>query len=284
MPWSSRCQLVGRVDLLDAHAGQTGTGTDDDVWANSMGDGEAEELGPDRGESLGVDGVDRDALHHRVLGAIHRFSFAPHTRQYCGAWVLGSGPSCQHQSVRPPQLSIPFALELLAGRIEVTIAPSTAPESIGCPPWELGFPVCEAAVTTTARGYAALMGWVQLVAMRSPPATRFEWTADPLEIYGGLNTPFGFYGIAPTLFDAPSRRDRTRSLEWRAESYLCVAPSSPMTREALPVAAFSWGFTMANGEISIAEPHPIPLSTWTGHVQLLESEYPGWVFEIPTDA
>ena len=178
----------------------------------------------------------------------------------------------------PVQLSLPFSVRGSDGHVDVAVWRSANPESIGCQDWERDFPVCEAKISCEARGYSALMGWIQLVRMRSPINGEAHWVTDPLQVYDGLNTPFGFYGLAPTLFDAPARSDRTRSLDWYAESYLCFAPSSPMAREAQPLTAFSWGFQLDEGAITVHAPAPVALTSWATHVPLLESGYPGWNF------
>ncbi|HEX7197751.1 MAG TPA: hypothetical protein VF364_13075 [Candidatus Limnocylindria bacterium] len=159
------------------------------------------------------------------------------------------------------------------------------PASVECPGWARGFPICEATIDFEARGYAAFLGWVQLVRMgTSAEAGDHTWVTDPLELYEGLETPFGFYGLAPTLFDAPSRSDRSRDLDWYAESFLCVAPTAPMARDVEPVAGFSWGFLLANGELSIRTPERRSLATWSQHVPLLEARCPTWTFLGPSSA
>ncbi len=178
------------------------------------------------------------------------------------------------------KLKLPFETRGRAGSVSVSIRPNGHPGAVGCPPWAQGFPVCEARIDFAASGYAALLGWVQLVRMRSPHLTpNDQWVTDPLEVYEHLNTPFGFYGVAPTLFDAPSRSDRTKYLDWHAESYLCFAPTSPMAREAVPVVAFSWGFLLDQGQIALRSPELLPLSAWSQHLELLEDSYPGWAFQ-----
>ncbi len=177
------------------------------------------------------------------------------------------------------RLSVPFEARGYRGDVTVSIRANEAPEAIGCPLSALGFPVCEARVDFSATGYAAILGWVQVVRMRSPHLTPDDqWVVDPLEIYGHLDTPFGFHGIAPTLFDAPSRSDRSRYLDWQAESYLCFAPTSPMAREAVAVAAFTWGFLLDRGEVTPREAKVLPLSSWSEHLELLGHSYPGWEF------
>lgn len=180
-------------------------------------------------------------------------------------------------------LTVPFEARGYIGSVSVSITTNDDPDAVGCPPWARGFPICEAAVDFGARGYAALLGWVQLVRMRSPyldPDDR--WVTDPLEVYRDVETPFGFYGIAPTLFDAPARRDRSQYLDWHAESYLCFAPTSPMAREAKPVAAFSWGFLLDRGQIVPRDAQSLLLSAWSEHLELLEASYPTWAFMTAT--
>lgn len=177
------------------------------------------------------------------------------------------------------ELLLPFTAREQDGVLKVAVAPNEEPASVGSAAWASDFPICEASIEWEAQGYRALLGWVQLVGMRAPgnPAPR-HWVADPLEVYEGLNTPFGFYGVRPLLFDAPARSDRSQPLDWCAESYLCVAPSRPMAREAKPVAGFSWGFLLDDGEISTVDPLPLDLEVWSRHLELLQSTYPGWTF------
>ncbi|MCP3933750.1 MAG: hypothetical protein GY708_00105 [Actinomycetia bacterium] len=177
------------------------------------------------------------------------------------------------------ELSLPFVARGLPGMVNVEVYPNSQPASVGSADWAQGFPICKASIDWEAEGYNALLGWVQLVGMRAAGTDDSRhWVTDPLEIYNGLNTPFGFYGLSPTLFDAPARSDRTRSLDWCAESFLCFAPSSPMAREAHPVGGFSWGFVLSGDEIKTIEPKAIERAAWTRHLDLLRSTYSGWTF------
>jgi hypothetical protein len=170
----------------------------------------------------------------------------------------------------------------VAGRVEVIVSPNTDPTALGCDPEAAGFPVCEAIVSWPPQGYRGLLGWVQLVGLRPPSRPDRRFQIDPLRLYEGLDIPFGFYGVEPTLFDAPSRRDRQQTLDWLAHSFLCVSPTLPMDRDVQAIAAFSWGFTMRGGEITIVAPQPLSLSAWDGHVVLLEREFPTWTFTPST--
>ena len=172
-------------------------------------------------------------------------------------------------------LALAFEARSTTGTVSVAVQPNEASEA-------RGFPVCEATVTSGLTGYDALLGWVQLVGTVGPPSPprpperRFE--IDPLQLFDGIDLPFAFFGIHPTLYDAPSRRDRDQTLDWLAHSFLCL-PDTPMARTVRPVAAFSWGFRLHAGTITIVPAIPLPLSTWTTHRPLLHRSFPTWRFD-----
>lgn len=123
------------------------------------------------------------------------------------------------------------------------------------------------------------MAWCTLPPIRTTTNDdQRRWVTDPLQIHDGLNTPFGFYGLTPALFDAPARSDRTTPLDWCAESFLCFAPSAPMAREVYPAVGFSWGFVLDGDQIAPTEPEALPQSAWTKHLGLLRSSYSNWSF------
>lgn len=159
----------------------------------------------------------------------------------------------------------------------VGVARNDDPAAVGCDPAAQGFPVCTAGVTFGGRGYDAVMGWVQLVGEVTPDGQR-RFAVDPLQIYEHLDTPFGWFGIAPTLFDGPSRRNRDRDLDWLAHSFLCVSPAAVMAREVVAVAGFSWDFTMVDGAIDLVEPAPLGADDWAVHLDLLHDTFAGWRF------
>lgn len=176
-------------------------------------------------------------------------------------------------------LLLPFTARGRDGIVRVDVTANTHPAWVGSAEWATGFPICEASIDWEAKGYNALLGWIQMVGMRDPSSDGpRHWVTDPLEIYDDLNTPFSFYGLTPALFDAPARSDRTRPVDWYAESFLCHAVSSPMAREAHPVAAFSWGFILSEERITIIEPKVLAPDAWSRHLGLLESTYPSWDF------
>ena len=70
----------------------------------------------------------------------------------------------------------------------------------------------------------------------------------------GADSPYAFYGLAPTLFDAPSR-DHRDDLDWLAHAFLAHTPLGTNAVEA--VLGFSWGFTFQEEKMQIIGPSPL---------------------------
>jgi hypothetical protein len=181
-------------------------------------------------------------------------------------------------------LEMPFRLRGLDGVIAVDVQACSDPEQSGLRLLDeslpvdagLGLPLCTATVAYPGQGYAAMMGWVQLVRSGDgEDPDRFE--PDPLALLTHANTPYAFFGICPTLFDAPYR-PVSADLCWQARSYLAVSPDAVMTPAVRPVAAFTWGFEIASGRVRIQPPATLALDSWSEHVDLLRATYPGWSF------
>lgn len=144
---------------------------------------------------------------------------------------------------------MPFTLRGVSGQIHVSLVVNDDPLRYGCdlldpdlpPDAAQGYPVCRAEIEHDADGYAAAMGWVQLV--RSTDAAP-EFEMDPLALFREVATPFAFFGIKPTMFDAPFR-DEKYDLTWRAETFLCAIPDGVMSQHAQPLAGFGWGLRRA---------------------------------------
>jgi hypothetical protein len=179
---------------------------------------------------------------------------------------------------------IPFRLRGLDGVVAVDVRACSDPEQSGLALLDdslpadagLGLPLCTATIAYPGRGYTAAMGWIQLVRCGDGnDPDRFE--LDPLALLKHANTPYAFFGICPTLFDAPYR-PVTADLRWQARSYLAVSPDAVMSPAAHPVAAFTWGFEITSGRIRIQPPDTLCLDTWSEHIELLRASYPGWSF------
>ena len=168
--------------------------------------------------------------------------------------------------------------------VSVEVVPNRDPGAVGSPPHAAGCPMCTATITTELTGYDAVMGWIQVVGTRTGDEAPFVFELDPLEIFVGLDVPFGTHGVTPVLFDAPSRRDRTVRLSWRAHSFLCVSEPHAMSRDVVAVAAFEWGFEMGSDEVAVVGPSRLGRSAWLRQVPLLATSHPGWTFEPGDDA
>jgi hypothetical protein len=181
-------------------------------------------------------------------------------------------------------LRIDFLLRGISGHIDASVSPNTDPASLGYlilsyglpVDFARGFPVCRATVTYPADGYAAIFGWTQMV--RSTDAATSDFEMDPIAIYNELDTPFAWYGTRPELFDAPSRDSRA-DMTWECHSYLCISPDAVLSRRVQAVAGFSWGFTMAEGDIEFTRVTQLGPAAWDSHLSLLRARHPSWTFD-----
>jgi len=143
--------------------------------------------------------------------------------------------------------SIPFTLRGVSGQIHVSLVINDDPLRYGCdlldpdlpPDAAQGYPICRAEIEHDADGYAAAMGWVQLV--RSTDAAP-EFEMDPLALFRQVASPFAFFGIKPTMFDAPFR-DEKYDCTWRAETFLCAILDGVMSQHAQPLAGLAGAST-----------------------------------------
>ena len=181
-------------------------------------------------------------------------------------------------------LRIGFTLRAISGLITVSVTPNTDPDAIGYSlltrgqPTDSaqGFPVCRATLTYPAEGYAAVLGWTQMV--RSTDSATGRFAMDPIALYQQIPTPYAFFGVKPELFDAPSRGARY-DMDWEAHSFLCVSPDAVITRHVQAIAGFNWGFTITDGGIAFARPAALGPADWDSHLDLLRTDYPGWTFD-----
>jgi hypothetical protein len=177
-----------------------------------------------------------------------------------------------------------FSLRGISGLVAVSVTPSTDPDAIGYrllsggrpADYAARFPVCRAAVTYAADGYAAVFGWTQLV--RSTDSAASGFAMDPIAIYRDVATPYAWYGLRPELFDAPSRESRD-DVTWEAHSFLCISPDAVITRRVQAIAGFSWGFTITRADITLTPPALLGFRDWDGHLSLLRASYPQWAFD-----
>ncbi len=173
---------------------------------------------------------------------------------------------------------LPFALRGLAGSVEITVEVTDDPARLGASPGAAGLPHCRATVDYPGEGYAGLLGWIQLVRSTDNGSGGERFEMDPLMFVGAVAHPFGFFGITPTLFDAPARRSRA-DLDWLAHSFLCFLADIDGDIRVVPVVTgFSWGFRIADGATTVEPVRPLEPADWNSHLPLLHSEHPGWRF------
>jgi hypothetical protein len=167
------------------------------------------------------------------------------------------------------------------GVITVDCRTNHEPDELGCLPGADGLPTCTAIVQFPHLGYRAMFGWVQLVRSTDNATGGAKFEADPFVLFGDTPTPYCWYGLNPTLFDAPSRSTRD-DLEWEAHSFLATTPldevMTTQTRRIVPLVGFSWGFTIVDSQVAIRPAEQLPLSKWSEHVPTLRSHYGLWTF------
>jgi hypothetical protein len=178
-------------------------------------------------------------------------------------------------------LDIEFIFKGDPGRVSVSCVPDEAPDVIGKDESARGFPVCSATVEYRGRGYRALFGWVQLVRSTDNAFGGTAFEMDPLKFFEDSPAPYCWFGLAPTLFDAPSRDER-KPLAWLAHSFLAVTPWDMGHRQVVPLLGFSWGFEIdGGGRITLVPEARLSAADWAGHIPYLSASYPTWHFPSP---
>jgi hypothetical protein len=173
-------------------------------------------------------------------------------------------------------MELPYRWNGTEGRVRVEVRVNDDPAALGCDEMARGFPFCHAAVEHPAIGYAEMLGWVQLV--RSS-ARGSAFYLDYFEPLGYVPHPFGFYGLEPSLFDAP-HTDELENWDFLAHSFLCGLGGELLEfrREIRAVVGFSWGFSKRGQEFEYLQPGALEASDWDGHIDYLTGAYEGWKF------
>jgi hypothetical protein len=170
------------------------------------------------------------------------------------------------------------------GTVDVMCMANEAPEAYGC--WAAvakGFPVCIARVSYPHMSYRTMFGWVQLVRSTDNDSLGQEFEVDPFALFADAQSPYAWYGIEPTLFDAPSRESAV-PLEWVAHSWLATTPVDEIRdgkpRRVVPLLGFDWGFQVVDGRIELRDIAGLGTDDWRADVAVLERSYPSprWTF------
>jgi len=185
-------------------------------------------------------------------------------------------------------VEIPFRYRGHEGRIVVSVEKTQSPATLGARDGARDLANCTATIEYAGRGYLQLFGWVQLVRSTDNAfqGVKFEMDPfDPFELYERAPTPYCWYGVLPTLFDAPSRDERIH-LDWIAHSFLASSPLRGNRRVVMPLLGFSWGFHVASdGQVRLDQVAALTGVDWQSHLPYLHECYPEWIFnEMLTNA
>jgi hypothetical protein len=181
------------------------------------------------------------------------------------------------------KLELPFSLRGLTGNMLVTVESNPSGDPYEVLPGALakdgprGFPICTAQIEYPRRGYGAVFGWTQLVKASDGPSGG-DFGIDPIALYRNLQTPYCWFGIKPTLFDAPWRL-KSDDMAWICQSYLCFAPSAVAGPHVRAVAGFEWGFVVQRDTVTVRKPSRLSEDDWNDRVPLLRNSYRGWTFD-----
>jgi hypothetical protein len=175
-------------------------------------------------------------------------------------------------------MHLPFSLRGIRGAIDITVDVTRDPKDVGASPGAVGLPHCHAAIEYPGKGYDSLMGWIQMVRSTDNDSSGEAFEMDPLMFVGAVPHPFGFFGIAPTLFDAPARRSDV-DLDWLCHSFLTyIKDFEGETRVVKAIVGFSWGFSRKNGMTAVNLAQRLEPNDWGAQLDLLHREHPGWRF------
>jgi hypothetical protein len=169
-----------------------------------------------------------------------------------------------------------FSLRGLDGQVDIELTPVADRDAVGSWPAPPGLPACEATISYPGRGYHGIFGWVQLVRSTDNNSGGREYEMDPLGLLGDVDHPFCFFGIRPTLFDAPSR-DPAPDIDWLAHSFLAIIDWAQLDR-VIAILGFSWGFRLTEGRAEITPVMALDAAAWDGHLDLFARTYPAWTF------
>jgi hypothetical protein len=179
----------------------------------------------------------------------------------------------------PPQpfgaIELPYRWAGTEGTVGVEIRVNDDPAALGCSELARGYPYMRATIEPPAKGYADALGWVQLL---DSSLREGGFLLDYFEPLGPVPHPFGFYGFAPTFFDAPHSDED--DWDFLAHSFLCGLGGEILDqeRDVRAVLGFSWGFSKRGEVFEYLGPEPLGPDAWEAHLEYLTGAYPDWTF------
>ena len=139
-----------------------------------------------------------------------------------------------------------------------------------------GFPVVRASVSFPGEGYAGAMGWIQLLRYGGGEVRGEVVEVDHPPQLSDAGTPYCYWGICPSFFDAPSTT--LEGITWVAEVFLTASPDAVMTRTVQPVCGFRWGYTTTRNPPELLPVEQIGAGGWKTARAALQERYPDWDF------
>lgn len=139
-----------------------------------------------------------------------------------------------------------------------------------------GFPYCSASIAFEGEGYAAVMGWIQLVQFSG---TEQDVIVDVAPALGDTGFPYLTWGLAPTFFDAPCTvASKHTGLIWTATTFLVASPDALMTRVVQPVCGYQWGYSIPHEQPKLAPLTIVSPTSWDAACTSLRARFPTWEF------
>lgn len=184
--------------------------------------------------------------------------------------------------------TIPFLLRGLEGQVTIKYGVNEDPARWGYDELDLdwyrpdlvrGFPVMEASVQHPAEGYAADMGWLQVVRyeVRDPGDEEQVTVFDVPPQLSETETPYLAFGVRPTAFDAPSIE--ASDVTWDADTFLVYTPDAVLSRVLRPLCGFRWGYTVHNGAVRVTPLNVADPDDWQRNLPDLRGRFTTWTFE-----
>jgi hypothetical protein len=184
--------------------------------------------------------------------------------------------------------TIPFRLRGVDGEVSVLYGVNEDPIRWGYAVLELewfkpelvrGFPVMQASVDHPAEGYAADMGWLQVVRydIRDPDEEERVTVFDVPPQLSETDIPYAAFGVHPTFFDAPAMS--AKNATWRAATFLVHTPDAVLSRIIRPICGFSWGYRVEDGLVLLDALTVADASDWSGILADLRMRFATWTFE-----
>ena len=180
-------------------------------------------------------------------------------------------------------VEIPFVARGVSGRALIRYGVNDDPPRWGYRlvglPFDIecarGCPVLEAAVDYSAEGYAAQLGWIQIIRYGDPRGAEAA-IVDAAPQLADAGIPWAAWGVRPTLFDAPSTSES--EFRFRAQTFLASTPDAVMTKVVEPLCGFSWGYDVCDGVPAVAPIAVNGLGAWRSAREVLAGHCQGWTF------